>query len=356
MIGQKLNVARPVQIGMMVFVCVIIVGHMTMLVSAVQADQSLEHHEEIVYRSMKGNANIDVGLATWISQGRSNWSHNARSSLLGNPTSALDYKDVWSNIVELQARVFHKQGFSFKGQIGYGAITEGNLIDDDFVSASGATFYGASVNGPHRISRTDSDIGESYVFYLNGDLGLLFYRFAGNKGLMNAVLGVQYWREKYVARGVRQLECTSVGTFCNVAGTESVIGRKAITNTVQWTSLRIGGEGEITFWDCLTLDAKVIAIPLAWLYNEDVHHLRTDLQHNPSFEMSGLGYGFNLEGGVRVRVFDQFMIHGGYRYWWLTVQDGNWKNFPTSGASTTANLNEFRTFRHGATFGVSYLF
>lgn len=64
-----------------------------------------------------------------------------------------------------------------------------------------------------------------------------------------------------------------------------------------------------------TSDAKVIAIPLAWLYNEDVHHLGTDLQRNPSFEMTVLGYGFNLEGGVRVRIFHQFFIHGGYRYW-----------------------------------------
>ena len=355
---QKNPVARLMRIRMVGIVYLAVVCSVCLLGGETLADTSLDRNEETVYRSMNGNANIDVGLATWISQGRSNWSHDASSlsSLLGNPTSALDYKDVWSNIVELNARLIHRLGFSLKGQIGYGAITDGTLIDDDFVSASGATFFGTSVGGPHRISRTESDISDSYVFYLNGDLGLLFYHFAGNKGLVNAVLGVQYWREKYVAHSVRQLECTSVGTFCSAPGTESAVGRKAITNTVQWTSLKVGGEGKMTFWDRLTVEGKAIAIPLAWLHNEDIHHLRTDLQGNPSFEMTGLGYGFNLEGGVRLRVFEQFFIHGGYRYWWLTVEDGDWKNFPVSGSSSTANLNEFRTFRHGATFGVSYLF
>ena len=319
-------------------------------------DTPIDSNEEVVYRSMGGNANIELSIATWISQGRSNWNHTAPSSLLGDPTSSLDYKDVWSNIVELSARVVHKRGFSLTGQIGYGAITEGVLIDDDFVSASGATAFGASVNGPHRISRTESDIGDSYVFYVNGELGLLFYRFAENKGLVNAVLGFQYWREKYVAKGVKQLECTAVGTFCNAAGTESFLGTKAITNTVQWTSMKVGAEGHMNFWNRVTLQAKAIALPLAWLHNEDIHHLRTDLRRSPSFKMSGLGYGFNVEGLVQVQVFTRFFLHGGYRYWWLTVQDGDWENFPVSGSSTTANLNEFRTFRHGATFGVSYLF
>jgi len=352
------NVNGFVVAGVISLVGLMFVCRSLVLVDAVMANESLNRNEKIVYRSMGGKANIDVGLASWLSQGRSNFSHDAStlSSLLGNPTSALDYKDMWSNIVELNAQLVHKKGFSLKGQIGYGAITDGTLIDDDFVSASGATFYGTSVNGPHRISRTESDVSDSYVFYLNGDVGLLFYRFAGNKGLLNAVLGFQYWREKYVARSVRQLECTSVGTFCRAAGTESFVGTKAITNTVQWTSLRVGGEGAITFWDRLTLEGEAIALPLAWLKNEDIHHLRTDLRGSPSFKMSGLGYGFNLEGGVRLRIFDQFFIHGGYRYWWLTVQDGDWENFPASGGGSTANLNEFRTFRHGATFGISYRF
>ncbi|WP_447970817.1 hypothetical protein [Nitrospira sp. M1] len=344
---------RRIAIIGMILACTIVSN-----IAEVGADDSLNRNEKIVYRSMNGKANIDVGLASWMSQGRSNFNHDASnlSSLLGDPTSALDYKDVWSNIVELNARLVHKKGFSLKGKIGYGAITDGTLIDDDFVSASGATAFGASVSGPHRISRTESDVSDSYVFYLNGDVGLMFYRFAGNKGLVNAVLGFQYWREKYVARSVRQLECTSVGSFCRAVGTASFVGTKAITNTVQWTSMRVGAEGEMTFWDRLTFEGEAIALPLAWLHNEDRHHLRTDLRGNPSFKMTGLGYGFNLEGGVRLRIFEQFFIHGGYRYWWLNVEDGDWENFPASGGGSTANLNEFRTFRHGATFGMSYRF
>ena len=183
MAHQKNYAAGLVLIRTASIVCMAVVCIVLSLADETLAQVSLDQNEEIVYRSYKGTTNIDVGLGMWMSQGRSNWNHDASSlnSLFGNPTSALDYKDVWSNIVELNARLFYKKGFSLKGQIGYGAITEGTLIDDDFVSASGATFYGTSVNGPHRFSRTESDIGDSYVIYVNGDVGFLFYPFSGNK-------------------------------------------------------------------------------------------------------------------------------------------------------------------------------
>ena len=198
--------------------------------------------EEPDFKSFNENANIEVGVGTWISQGQTNWNHDASSvsSIVGNPTSSLDYKDVTSNIVEANVRLTHRKGFSIRGQFGYGSITDGTLIDDDFVSASGATFFNTSVNGQHRISRTESSIDDSYVLYMGADLGILFYKFAEGKGSANAFFGFQYWKEKYEARGVTQLECTAVGTFCSAPGTVSNIGQLAITNTVGWKSIRIG--------------------------------------------------------------------------------------------------------------------
>lgn len=316
------------------------------------------HGEEVVYRRMDGNANIEVGARTWISQGRTTWHHDASSvsSLLGNPTSKLDYQDLWSHVVELSGSLVHRKGFSFRGQAGYGRITDGLLVDDDFLSPSGAVFWGASQGGEHRFSRTHSDIDGSYLLYFNADLGLLFWSFAEGRGGIHGTLGFQYWREKYEARSVRQIECTVVGVLCNAAGTSSNVGELAITNTVVWRSIRVGAEGQFDLTDWLGVEGQALFLPLAWLENEDVHHLRTDLQQDPSFSMDGLGYGFNLEGLVKIKVFERMYLHGGYRYWWLRVADGDWQNHPIASASSTVNLNEFRTFRHGAIAGLTYEF
>ena len=314
--------------------------------------------EEVLYRSMEGNANIHVGARTWISKGRTTWDHDAStmSSLFGNPTSELDYKDVSSKIVEINGYLVHQKGFSIRGDVGYGRITDGLLVDDDFLSASGASAFGASLSGEHRFSRTHSDIDGSYILYFNTDLGLLFLPFADGKGLVNAVLGFQYWREKYEAKSVRQIECTVVGVLCNAAGTESNIGQVVISNTVVWRSIKVGGEGMFQFTDWLGVEGRAFFLPLAWLHNEDIHHLRTDLKQDPSIKMTGLGYGYNFEGLVRLRVFDNFFVHGGYRYWWLQVKDGDIDFRFQGGSSPTLNLNNFRTFRQGAIAGISYLF
>ena len=300
---------------------------------------------------------IDVGLFGWVSQGRETSSHNASglSPLLGNPTSRLDYKKISSNIVEGRARLVHRTGVLLRGQLGYGGIDSGTLIDDDYVSAAGATAFGASVNGAHRISRTESPLTGNGLWYLNADLGYRVLEFRERRGHVDAFAGYQVWRERFVASGFRQLECTASGSFCNQAGTSGFADVPAITNTTVWQSLRVGAEFQMDVTSRVTVRLEGVVMPYSQLRNEDIHHLRGDLQQNPSFAIKGTGWGYNLDGQIGYRILPALVANVGYRFWWQRVNDEELTTYPIGFASSVSPA-QLRMVRQGVTFGLDYSF
>ena len=303
------------------------------------------------------NMKFEAGIGTWISYGSTRWSHNASdvNPNLGNPSSELNYEDLNSNVVEFHSQVTLAKKWIVRVSNGYGAINNGRLIDDDFVSADGATAFGATVSGPHRFSRTFSDVDGSALWYVNLDLGYQPVGFLGERGTIKLFIGYQHWREKIEATGITQVECTALSQ-CAPAGTVSNVGQVVITNTVSWNSLRLGLEGELQLTSRFRIDGSVGFVPYTRLNNEDVHHLRTDLQKDPSFSMSGTGMGFNLEGRVSCMIIRHLYLNAGYRYWRLEVTDGTWQQHLLTGGTITANLNQLRSIRQGVTLGLTYSF
>ena len=217
------------------------------------------------------------------------------------------------------------------------------------------------MSGAHRFSRTYSDIGGDNLWYLNGDLGVTAHRFQDNKGSLGMFVGWQYWRERHVANGVTQAECTTASSpssefRCSPAGTVGFRNQTVITNTATWVSGRFGGELTYKIDPRVTIEAN-IALLLSYLNNEDVHHLRSDLAQDPSFRMTGFGIGTNSDLDLRVRIWDQLYLTGGYRVWWNRVLTGDqWKLYGADGSSVTAPLTVFQTLRHGPTIGLIYSF
>lgn len=308
-------------------------------------------------------ARVDIGVTEWFSQGETVWSHNASGldANLGNPSSKLTYKDTGTNVTEITGRVQLRNKIFVRGAFGFGNIGGGRLTDDDFLSAQGAAAQGATVSGEHRFSRTFSDIGGDNLWYFSGDLGATTYSFRENKGALGVFAGFQYWRERHTATGVTQAECTtasspSSGFRCSPAGTVGFRNQTVITNTATWISGRFGGEITYKIDPRVSIDAKA-ALLLSYLNNEDVHHLRTDLAQNPSFQMTGLGIGANSDVNLRIRIWDGLYFTGGYRVWWNRVVTADqWKIYGADGSSITAPLTEFQTLRHGPTVGLTYTF
>lgn len=307
------------------------------------------------------NLKVEVGASAWITQGETKWDHNASGpgSPFGNPTSRLVYKDVGTNVMELSGRVKFAERWFVRTNYGFAGIGGGRLTDDDFLAADGG----------QPSSRTYSDIKGDSIWYVNGDLGYTLFSFPGHRGTLDLMIGYQYRREKHEATGVTHVICTTNGStvdldptmpgtqpLCTPGAPPSNVGQTVITNTQTWSSLKLGVETEYRITRRLTVEGKAAFIPYTSLNNQDIHRLRSDLQQNPSFEMTGTGIGANVEGNVAYMLVRGLFVTVGYRYWWTRVTDGTWKVFPVGAPSETFNLNQFQNIRQGVTFGLTYYF
>ena len=295
---------------------------------------------------------VELSLRSWMfTNGETKWSHNASEldSRLGNPTSKLTYKDNNTHIIELAARVNFARRWFVHGDLGFSvALDRGQLVDEDYTA----------VGGQHLFSQTNSNITGSGTQYVNLDLGFRAVEYPGNRGHLDVFGGVQYWRTKYEATGVQQVFCGPSGIpgiTCDP--NTNIQGVLAITNTTHWiTPLHVGFDTEYRITRRVSVDLKASFSPASIVYNEDIHHLRADLQQDPSLSMWGVGVSLNADASLKVMLTQQLALTGGYRAWWNRTYTGTWENHPVGAPSDSVPLKELQTYRHGATLGLTALF
>lgn len=212
---------------------------------------------------------------------------------------------------------------------GYGTVESGNFTDDDFFRTAGGLF-----------SRTRSTVDDGNVYYVNVSLGgrVIEWRdFEGRKGFVDALGGYQWWREKYEAFGLVNL----VGSSPNLPSSI-----KGITHEWTWQSVRIGGRAYVPL--PVGFGARVNAFFLPWssLRLEDTHHLRTDLQQNPSVVTEGTGgFGYQVESAMTYTLWQWLGVEAGYRHWQVTLKDGDVRFRPVGTSFPKFELRKASTER-----------
>jgi hypothetical protein len=315
-------------------------------------------HAEEVVAPFTQRPKVEVALGAWISAGETRWAHNASGggSPFGNPTSKLIYQDNSTNIAELTVKVPMGSKFFGRVNLGYAGGGGGTLTDNDYLAADGGD--------PSLV--TQSDLSGNTTLYLNVDGGMRAYTFPNQRGGVDVFAGFQYWHQQYKAYGVYQLACSAAGasvvidppaqTLCTPGAAPVSNSVLAITNTTNWYSIRVGGQVEYQLTRHFGLQGSIALIPASFLDNSDIHHLRTDLQQNPSFSMLGFGVGADLDAGVKVMIVRNLFFNLGYRFWWNRMLTGTLTTYPVGAASDSFPLTQFQTYRYGATFGISYTF
>jgi len=290
---------------------------------------------------------VELSAGTWISVGDTRWAHDASSVAgLGNPTSKLTYKDVGTNVIDLTGKVWFSPRVFGRLNGGFADIGGGRLTDDDYGS------------GQRLFSRTISNIAGNSMYYINTDLGGRVKEFPNHRGYLDLFGGYQYWHTEHEAVGIGQVVCDQSaipGLTCAAAGTSSNQGQTVITNTTNWHSLRVGASTEYRLTRRLSLMGTAALIPLSIIDNKDIHHLRGNLQQNPSISMLGFGIGANADVGARVMFTQNIGLNIGYRVWWNHAVDGTVTFHGTSG-SLEYPLAQFDSLRHGLTAGLNFTF
>ena len=281
-----------------------------------------------------------LGVGVGLSTGQTDWNHDSKSALLGNPTSELIYDDTDVFSLELYGRLPLPEKFFIRGNVGLGIeeIGDGNFRDDDFLP------------GQVLSSSTDSIIPDTDLFYVGVDIGREVAKFDERRGSLSLFAGFQYWREEYAAFGLFN-RLTSVQTI----PTNSPV----ISNEVEWKSFRLGALGSYKMNDKVTWSADLAFIPYTDMHNEDSHLLRTslaDLGPVPNIIMDGDGYGFEGEIGVAYHFTPNWTAAFDVRYWTL-MSDGDIVFGPNSTTPSAAlPLNDLDTYRFGVNARVSYVF
>jgi hypothetical protein len=191
------------------------------------------------------------------------------------------------------------------------------------------------------------------MYYINADLGGRVKDFANSRGYLDIFGGYQYWHTEYQAVGLGRVVCdTAVIPTCNQFPSP---GETVITNRANWHSIRVGASSEYRFTRRLSLIGTAALIPLSIIENKDIHHLRSDLQQNPSISMLGFGIGANADLGARFMFTKNIGLNVGYRVWWNHAVDGTVTFHGTSGSSEYP-LTQFDSLRHGLTAGLNFTF
>ena len=302
--------------------------------------------------------NFEFAIGTWISTGNTHWAHNASSasSLLGNPTSKLTYKDVGTNVLDLAGTYWFTPRLFGRLNLGVAGIGGGRLTDDDYLAADGG----------NPSSRTISNLNGDGMWYLNADVGGRVKNFVNHRGWLDVFGGFQFWHTEYSAVGLGQVTCTSAGStidlgggqrLCNPAGPSPPVGSgtNIITNTTNWYSIRLGGRAEYRLTRQFSLQGSLAFLPISIMENKDIHHLRTDLQQNPSISMVGIGIGADADVGAKFMFTKNVGLNVGYRVWWNRMYDGN-VTFHSVGSSQEFPLTQFQSLRHGFTAGLNFTF
>ena len=129
-----------------------------------------------------------------------------------------------------------------------------------------------------------------------------------------------------------------------------------ITNRANWHSLRMGASAEYRLTTRFSLLGTLAVIPISVFDNKDVHHLRGDLQQNPSFSMTGYGVGADVDVGARFMITRNLAANLGYRLYYNRMLSGDLTVHPAAASAESFPLTQFESLRHGFTAGLSVLF
>jgi hypothetical protein len=286
----------------------------------------------------------ELGMRYWWSEGSSRFDLNSSrlGDIYGNPTSTLAYDGINANALEFVWSARNLTQTFAKGFVGGGWLDGGSLDDEDFFA------------GQIKFSDTYSRLDGDGLVYGTIDVGQDFTLIDNKtKVVLSPFVGFNYWQETAKAYGARCNPDDVDGLVCGPAGSLAVpFSTKVITNKQSWASVRLGAELKVKLWDRLTLRGDAAIVPGAYLWNEDSHHLRTDLGRTPNIVDSGTGWGYQLEGELRLDVTRHWAVGAGVRYWYAeTNGDSDFVNF-----NVTSQLEDFTSERFGVFGNAVYRF
>ena len=289
----------------------------------------------------KKDFSLSIGGRAWYSMGKSDWN---MGGIGGVPAliSDLRWDDVDSIVAEFTADALFLKEYILTIDGGFGAISDGNFTDDDFSFTTPGALTSRSIS-------TADDDNMWFVSVMLGTRVLNWnVRDEKPRSYLALMIGYQHWTETYVATQAVQT-FPPLGPFSNQG--------KALTEDFTWDSLLVGVRTEIEILPDFAFKGRFMAVPFTHFTMEDIHHLRTDLKQDPSFEATADGgIGVILDATLSYNFWGGFSIEAGYQYWDISSGEGTITARSVMLGDIEQVFNEMNSTRHGAIAGISYSF
>lgn len=246
----------------------------------------------------------DFGLRFWY--GRATTAKNLYDTTGSTLVSRLTYGDLSIFAGEAFGRVDYDRRWFAKGYVGGATFRKGNLKDEDF---------GLPVPlNPYSATSSIQEDGSS--LYASVDAG--FNVVWGPDFRVGVFGGFHYMNQTVTAYGCAQ---TAVNPL--ICGAFTIPNQvKVITQDNNWYSARIGVDAAFEF-DRFRLSVDAAWLPYVWLSGTDAHWLRMNNipgDFTGPVPEDGKGWGYQLEAVLSYRVYEQFSVGIGGRYWYAQTR------------------------------------
>ena len=293
-----------------------------------------------------GPVDLTLGTRAWYSTGNLTWSF--AGTIAGGsvkPLSELRWRGVDAIVTEVSVDLVWRR-LVLSGAFGRADDREGVLSDDDY----------ALDDHRGRFSHTRSTV-QGDLSYARGDIGGRLLQWGeGRRGWLDLLVGYQYWHEKLEAFGLQGfVDLSPFGVPIQLPAVAQP-NLKVITHDYYFNSLRLGTRTQVPLTSALALRARVTVLPYTSFRLDDVHHLRTDLKHDPSFtsEQTG-GLGVEAVGGL-VYGWGPLSVEGGFEFLHLHAGRGGEKTARLRSGDIDDRLTEISIERWGPYLGLQYRF
>ncbi len=239
----------------------------------------------------------EIGARFWLGMG------NTAKDLYGTDgrtmVSRLTYGGLTGGSGEVYGQI-NERNYFVKGVAGIGALLRGTLKDEDFATATFSPY-----------SSTDSSLHKGDLSYLTVDGGGYIAQTA------NARLGV-FAGYAYLHQAVNGFGCTQTASNPSVCIPAIANSTAVITQSNNWSALRVGMNGEMTFGKGWRLKGEAAVLPVLSFNGTDSHWLRicdTTGCFTGGIPEDGTGWGYQLEAMLDYTLANHVTVGVGGRYW-----------------------------------------
>lgn len=279
---------------------------------------------------------LAIGERVWFSFARSFWNINGPGGL-PRPALQFKYHELYSTVFETNFDIVADNRFVAHFDIGAGGIDHGKFLLS--AAAEPSTALAPAFSG---------DVNNDNLFYVNADFGYRLLSTGGNdccggaKLTVDALIGYQYWRERYVASDLSLLVRTGV----------PIPGGPAIDELWKRDNLRVGVRAAADIGCRTSINTRLMFVPWAEHQVEEKILIATPPVNfsNRSFG----GFGVMWDGAASYRITSNLSAEIGYQVWFEEIDHG--KNVNVNGTATPLQSGELSTVRHGAIIGLNYRF